>query len=81
MQLKEHLIRSVVRSPIEDIKLLNERIEPFDLFSDEVAPFISSQHDESAAANFRLGDQKNKIPTFTDVFEAFGSTQAMDIIF
>ena len=90
VQLKQYLIRNVVRSQLDDIlRLQEQQIEPLELCSDDIAPFNllqqANQADEQTA-NYHLKQQslgvENKpVPSFEDIFAAFGSTQAMDIVF
>jgi hypothetical protein len=73
IKLKQHLIRNVVRSMIDDIIRLKEQIEPLNLFSDDVKPFTLGGIGEEVQVNM-LGQESTGVPTYNDVMDAFANT-------
>lgn len=69
MNLKQHQIKNLVRSPIDDIIRLRERIESQQLTEIDTETFTAM-----------LLDQEDG-PSMEDVLTAFGSTQALDVVF
>jgi len=54
VQLKQSQVRNVLRSQVDDILRLREKLEPLNLFSNDVAAFNAITGEEAGSASFPL---------------------------